>query len=584
MPFASYLYTVNPKKMDKAKIFLIDDEPTVTLMLGKLLSYEGYEVSTAKDIKEAESKMLHEDFDLIITDINLGSGTGINILRNVKKRNPTCPVILITGYPNVETASEAVRLDAYDYLSKPVEKEVMMRTVKKALQHKLLIEENVKYRLNMEAIFRSVKEGIITVDKELKILELNVAAEEICGLPCSVDAKGKMYNTFLNGCCGECYNALQETIKTRLPTEKSRVECNKRNRQNQVVSVATYPLLDSGEKFNGCVMVVRNETRLVELENGLQQRKQFYKIIGNSQKMQKIYSFIDVLANTNTTVLLTGESGTGKGMVADALHHHAKDNKRPFVVVNCAALSDNLLESELFGHVKGAFTGAVGDRVGRFQAADGGTIFLDEVGTISGTMQLRLLRVIQDMEFERVGESTPIKVNVRVIAATNEDLRKKVRSRQFREDLYHRLKVVELNVPPLRDRREDILLLMSHFIEVFNKQLNKSVKSVSSDVNKTFMEYKWPGNVRELQHTLEYAFILCNKSIITVDNLPSEFGSTNAAEMQLGKEMKSNERDAIVQALEKAGWNKAKAARLLGIDRTTIYQKIKKLNINDEKL
>ncbi|MCP5007683.1 MAG: sigma-54-dependent Fis family transcriptional regulator, partial [Planctomycetes bacterium] len=254
----------------------------------------------------------------------------------------------------------------------------------------------------------------------------------------------------------------------------------------------------SQEKFNGCVMVVRDETRLTELENDLQKRQQFHEIIGKSQSMQKIYSFIDVLANTNTTVLLTGESGTGKGLVAEALHCHAKDSKRPFVVVNCSSLSDNLLESELFGHVKGAFTGAVSNRVGRFQMADGGTIFLDEVGTISSTMQLRLLRVIQDMEFERVGESTPVKVNVRVVAATNQDLLKNVKSRKFREDLYHRLKVVELKVPPLRKRREDIPLLVSHFIEVFNKQLNKSIKSVSSDVHKIFMEYKWPGNVREL--------------------------------------------------------------------------------------
>ncbi len=570
--------------MDKERIFLIDDESTITLMWGKLLSHKGYDVSTAKDIKEAGFKMLHEDFDLIITDINLGSGTGIDILREVKKKNPACPVILITGYPNVETASEAVRLDAYDYLSKPVEKEIMMRTVQKALQHRSLVEENIKYRSNMEAIFRSVEEGIVTVDKELKVLELNVAAEEMCGLPCSDDAKGKMYESFLNGCSGECLNALQETINTKLPAEKTRFECNKRNKPTQVISVSTYPLLDSRNEFNGCVLVARDETRMVELENDLQQRQQFHKIIGKSQKMQQIYSFIDVLANTNTTVLLTGESGTGKGLVAEALHCHAKDSKRPFVVVNCASLSDNLLESELFGHVKGAFTGAVGDRVGRFQMADGGTIFLDEVGTISGTMQLRLLRVIQDMEFERVGESTPVKINVRVIAATNQDLRKKVRSRKFREDLYHRLKVVELNVPPLRDRREDIPLLMDHFIEVFNKQLNKSIKSLSSDVHKIFMEYKWPGNVRELQHTLEYAFVLCNKPIITVDNLPPEFGGADTINIQPVNEMKSDEREVILQALEKAGWNKAKAARLLGIDRTTIYQKIKKHNINDEKI
>jgi PAS domain S-box-containing protein len=513
----------------------------------------------------------------------MGGNTGIDILREIKKKKLNCPTVFITGYPNVETASEAVRLGAYDYLPKPVKNEILLRTVQKALLHKALVDENTKYRSNLEAIFKSIKDAIITVDKNLVILELNKAAEDICGFPSSKEAKGKKYESFLNGCSGKCLDILIETINTKLPAERSRFECNNQNGPGRVVDVTTYPLFNFQEKFNGCVMIIRDETRLAELESDLHERQQFHNIIGKNEKLQKIYSFIEVLGNTQTTVLITGENGTGKGLLAEALHYHAKDSKKPFVWVDCASLSENLLESELFGHVEGAFTGAVRDRVGRFQKADGGTIFLDEIGDISNKMQLRLLRVLQEMEFERVGDSTPIKVNVRVIAATNQNLRKKVRLGKFREDLYHRLKVVELTMPPLRDIREDIPLLVNHFIEKLNKKLNKNIKSLSADVQKLFMVYKWPGNIRELYHVMEYAFVLCNKPIITIDNLSPDFENVSIADIQTLERKKRNDRQAIVQALEKTDWNKAKAARLLGIARRTIYLKIKEYGIVENR-
>ncbi len=563
--------------MDKSKILIIDDEPIITSMLERFLSQEGYDVATANDIKEANTRMSHKDFDLLISDIILGSNTGIDLLREIKAKKLSCPVIFITGNPNVETASEAVRLGAYDYLSKPVEFEILLRTVKKALQHKALIDENTKYRSNLEAIFKSIDEAIITVDKDLVILEFNKAAEKICGFP--GNAKGQKYESFLDGCCGISLEALKETINTRLPAERGRFECNKSGQPKRVLSVTTYPLFDYQEKFNGCVMVMKDDTRLVDLECDLHERQQLQNIIGKSAGMQKVYSFIEDLADIQTTVLITGENGTGKGLVAEALHYHKMGIKKPLVVVNCTALSDNLLESELFGHVKGAFTGAVSDRIGRFQKADGGTIFLDEIGDISNIMQLRLLRVLQEMEFERVGDSTPIKVNVRIIAATNQDIPKRVRQGKFREDLYHRLRVVELNVPPLRERREDIPLLVEHFIVKFNKKFNKNIKSISADVQRIFMDYKWPGNVRELQHTMEYAFVLCKETIITKDCLQTDFQDSSAADTQSIKKKKHYDKQAIIQALKETGWNKAKAARLLGIARRTIYLKINEYDI-----
>lgn len=417
-------------KNTKSKILVIDDEETLRYTIERFLSLDGYDVDTAGTYNEGLNKLSETDFDLIFADIILGIKTGIDILREVKKRNLICPVVLITGYPNIETATEAVREGAYDYIPKPVKKGTILRTAKMALHHKSVIDENQKYQSNLEAIFRSVKDAIITVDEELIVLETNKAFEDIYGLPCK-DIKGKPINS-LNFYCKEKFiDALIETIKIKKPVEIYRSECEHQNGRSSIVNLSTYPLINRQGKFYGCVMVIKDETRLVKLESDLQERKQFHNIIGISDKMQKIYSLIENLSNIQTIVLITGESGTGKELVAEALHYQGERGKKPLVKVDCAALSDNLLESELFGHVKGAFTGATSDRIGRFQKADGGTIFLDEIGDISYKMQLNLLRILQDSEFERVGDSNPIKVDVRVIAASNQDLRKKVKSGNF---------------------------------------------------------------------------------------------------------------------------------------------------------
>ena len=266
--------------------------------------------------------------------------------------------------------------------------------------------------------------------------------------------------------------------------------------------------------------------------------------------------------------------------MAEALHYKGVRGGRPLVKVNCSALSESLLESELFGHVKGAFTGAVKDKVGRFQRADGGTIFLDEIGDISHRIQLGLLRVLQEMEFERVGESTPIKVDVRVIAATNRDLAARVKRGEFREDLYYRLKVVELSLPPLRERTEDIPLLVDHFLDKFNKKMGKKISAVSADVQACFMDYAWPGNIRELEHTMEHAFILCRQSTISVEHLPGPLRDNWVSGTRSSREKERDEPGEILRALEKTAGNKAKAARLLGFDRKTLYRKMEKYGLS----
>ncbi len=563
-----------------ARILIIDDEEGIRFTFKKFLSSENYEVATAKDFDEAIDFISSTEFDVIFADIILRGKTGMDVLREIKKRKLSCPVIMITGYPNIDTASEAVRLGAFDYIPKPIQKDSLFHAIDVALQHKAVIDEKEKYRSNLEAIFRSVKDAIITVDKNLVVLEINEAAKDICGF--SRDSIGKVFSSLNDRCKGKCLEALVETVNTKQPTELNHIECQFNNRSEQIVALSTSPLLNNQGVFSGAVMVVKDETRLTGLEKELNERQQFHRIIGKSEKMQEVYSLIELLSDVETTVLITGESGTGKELVAEALHYKGNRSRNSLVKVNCSALSENLLESELFGHVRGSFTGAIKDKVGRFEVADGGTIFLDEIADISPKIQIELLRVLEEKEFERVGDSTSIKVDVRVVTASNQDLSLKVKLGEFREDLYYRLNVMKIMLPPLRERREDIPLLVDYFLQKFNKKFNKDITAVSTDVKQIFMEYPWHGNIRELEHSIEHAFILCRQSTIAIDHLPPELKTFSSNESSLPGEGDIDSPEAIIQALEKTAWNKTKAASLLGISRRSIYRKIKEFNISEK--
>ncbi|NOR65655.1 MAG: response regulator [Candidatus Scalindua sp.] len=560
-----------------AKVLIIDDEENIRFTFEDFFSDEGYEVATAEDYDDALKMIEVSDIDLILADINLKGKSGIDILKEVKTRKLNCPVIMITAAPDLDTASDALRLGAFDYVSKPVQLDSLMRIIKTAMKHKTLADEKEKYRSNLEAIFKSVKDSIITVDKDMIIIEINEAAKKICHL--SRDSVGKPFKSLLTHCNGRCVDALEETVKGKAPIEIYHLECRHSFCPQQVVTVNTYPLINKAKVFTGAVLVVRDETHLADLEREMKERQRLHNIIGKSEKMQTIYSYIEDLADVQSTVLITGESGTGKELVADALHYKGGRNHKSLVKVNCSALSDNLLESELFGHIKGSFTGAVKNRVGRFKVADGGTILLDEIGDMPLRIQVKLLRVLQEKTFERVGESTSIKVDVRVVACTNQDLREKIAKGEFREDLYYRLNVVEICVPPLRERKEDIPSLIGYFVKKFNKKINKNILSISSDVQKVFMDYSWPGNVRELEHALEHAFILCHQKTITLKHLPPVFENFSTAKAHFFKNMGVDEKQVIVQALEKSAGNKTMAARLLGISRRNIYRKIKDYKI-----
>ncbi|MCM8774102.1 MAG: sigma-54 dependent transcriptional regulator, partial [Candidatus Omnitrophica bacterium] len=390
--------------MGNKHILIADDEPLTRKSLYELLRFEGYNVSLANDGEEALQMVKSAPLDLIIADLKMPKVDGLELLKRVKEINPEITVVLITGYGSIETAVEAMKLGAFDYITKPIIDNEIKLVIQRIFEQKRLIEEN-----------RALKEK------------------------------------------------LDGTIRTK-----------------------------------------------------------FYNIVGRHPKMQKIYNLIEVVAPTNATVLIQGESGTGKQLIAHALHYGNPLRKdRPFVEVSCGALPENLLESELFGHVKGSFTTAIRDRKGRFESANGGTIFLDEIDTFSPKLQVKLLRVLQQGEFERVGDSETIKVDVRVIAATNQDLTKLIKNGMFREDLYYRLNVVPILVPPLRERDEDILLLAEYFLDKYREKIrDKKIESFSSDVKEIFLTYDWPGNVRELENVIERAIILCKGNIIEKEDLP----------------------------------------------------------------
>lgn len=568
-------------------VLIVEDEAVLRMTFGQFLENEGHEVSTAKDFDEAVACLDRCDFDVIVTDIILAGKTGVDLLRTVHERGLKRPVIMITGDPNIETASEAVRLGAFDYLTKPVTGSALIRVVRLALDRNQLTQERDLYagrmdqlRRELETIFNSVNEAIIMVDSQMRIRQVNDAARNILELT-SRKMTDEPFDDVMPAPLAPARDALSRTLATRRAVADIRLEVSLDGGREKVLVVNTTPLVDETGAHGGAVLVARDITRLTLLERQVEKSTQYRNIMGKSAKMKDIFQLIEDLSETDSTVLICGESGTGKELIAAALHHSGIRSRGPFVRVNCAALSEDILESELFGHVKGAFTGAVKDRAGRFESASGGTILLDEIGDITPRLQLKLLRVLQEREFERVGESRPIRADVRVIAITNQDLVGKIRAGEFRQDLYYRLNVVRIEVAPLRERREDIPLLVDHFCRHFNGVFKKEVSGLAPETLEIFMNYPWMGNIRELENCIERAFIVCRDPQILPKHLPPEIRTgENALEAayQAGAEPGRKGEltmDRIQEILIQTDWNIAKGARKLGIARNTLYQKMK---------
>ncbi|MGZ3591796.1 MAG: sigma-54-dependent transcriptional regulator, partial [Thermodesulfobacteriota bacterium] len=451
---------LKPMKKTPAHLLIVDDDRVTIELLNEVLSQEGYEVSTALSGEEAIAQGIDNVFDIVITDVRMGAKDGMEVLRFFKRNAPETTVIMITAFGSIETAIEAIREGAFDYISKPFKLDEIKFTLRRALEQRRLIQENKYYR--------------------------------------------------------------QE-------------------------------LLD---------------------------KYQFKNVIGRTPQMFQVYKTIAKVADTRSTVLLSGERGTGKELIARSIHYNSQRNNRPFIPVDCASLVETLVESELFGHVRGAFTGASSAKRGLFEEADGGTLFLDEVGNLSLLMQSKLLRFLQEHEIKRVGGTESIKVDVRVIAATNQPLEPLVKNGRFREDLFDRLNVVTIILPPLRERKEDIPLLANHFLRKFSEENHKNISHISPEALEIITQYSWPGNVRELEHVVERSVILSIHPIILPEDLPKKmFEEMKGPEAQISDEplsLRELEKRYVMKVLERTGGNKKKASEILGIDRATLYRILEK--------
>lgn len=571
----------------KPRILVVDDEESIRFTFDTFLTNDGYDVSCADGFEAAIELLREAPPDIVISDIILGDRSGLDLLAHIHELQLDCPIIMITGQPSINTAAESVRRGAFDYLLKPIRKESLLGAARNALKHKAVVDErnriqaeNDRLRNHLEAVFRSVDEVIVTVDRDGRIVQANDSVR-IVSRQTAQELRGRLFHEIDDVCFRACRDIVFNVLQNGRAIQAQPLTVRYPDQPRQTLLVSGAPLLDRNRNSMGALLVIRDNTRNSDLELQIREQRRIDEIIGSSSRIQEVFRLINALADTDASVLITGESGTGKGLVAKALHNRSSRAAFPFMTVSCSVLSENLLESELFGHVKGAFTGAVNDKIGRFEACHNGTLFLDEIGEISPGIQVKLLRFLQDREFERVGNNQPIKVDVRIIAATNRKLKQEVEAGNFREDLYYRLRVVEIPLPPLRERRDDIPMLVRHFSEVFARKYKKPVIRADESAMQTLSAYSWPGNVRELEHALEHALVLCADNMIRQEHLPPEIRHSGpAARVQAANAGGGHERDDLISVLEKAAGNKAMAARMMGVSRQTFYRKLKKYGLD----
>jgi len=434
----------------------------------------------------------------------------------------------------------------------------------------------MQVKLTFGSLLDNLTNGVLAHDMDRRVFFFNRAAQKITGYDYSEvigkDCHKVFPGRFCGGDCSFCVEKVQELPRIRYPQVFVRRDGERRDLEMSAVTLNT-----PTNEVIGALVIFRDITDLIHMRRKLQASRGLHGIVGQHISMQKIFDALEELAEVNAPILIQGESGTGKEMAAIALHQLSSRASGPFVPVNCGALPEGTLESELFGHVKGAFTGAIRDKKGRFELAEGGAIFLDEIGEISPAMQIRLLRVLQDKSFTPVGGEKTIKVDVRIICATNRDLKLLTQQGLFREDLYYRLAVVPLIMPPLRQRKSDIPLLVDHFLEKFSNDTGKTVKYVTPEAMNLLMNYPWPGNIRELSNAIQYGMIKCRGSSLNAEHLPPEIsGHQDALSVNKPGRKPALNDELVKDALKRVGGNKARAAKLLGVSRTTLYRYLEK--------
>ena len=454
-------------KREKTPILVLDDDPIVVKSLAEYLRVEGYDVRSAQSLQQCMDLLAREQFRVVLTDVRLPEGSGFDLLQHIKATNLSTSVIMLTGYGTIEDAVRAIKMGAFDYVTKPISDEEVTLAIERALKQQELIEENQRLRRQLNMSFK------------------------------------------------------------------------------------------------------------------------FDNIICCDPKMRRVLDLIKVVAGTDTTVLITGESGTGKTLAARAIHANSPRAGQPFIEVGCGTLPDTLLESELFGHVKGAFSGAIVNKHGKFEAADKGTLFLDEVGIASPSLQMKLLRVLESFKFEPVGSNETREVDVRLILASNRDLGELTKRNEFREDLYYRINVMNIHLPPLRERREDIAPLAIHFANKYGNEAPHPIEGVSEEAMRLLTAYDYPGNVRELENIIRRAVVLCRNVRIMAEDLPAKAAPAAEPVMPEGKMVllreatRKWERQFLVESLRFGGGNRKETAKRLGINRTTLYNKMREYNITE---
>jgi PAS domain S-box-containing protein len=439
----------------------------------------------------------------------------------------------------------------------------------------LLDEKN-----KLDAIFNSNIEGTFTIDTEWNVTSFNKSAEKITGFSKDEAINKKCWEIFRSNLCRNgCHMEL--TMSRHVSSIGN--ELIIKNKYNKLIPIRlnSAPLLNGIGEQVGAVETFIDISEIKNLAEHLSEKYKFTNIIGKSKSMNKVYSLLESVAQSDSSVLITGESGTGKELVARAIHLHSDRKSAPFIAINCNAYAESLIESELFGHEKGAFTGAIKNKTGRFELAKEGTLFLDEIGDLSPQIQVKLLRVLETKQFEQVGGIEPITLDARILAATNKDLKNEIESGRFREDLLFRINVINIELPPLRDRMDDFPILVNHFIKLFNEKLKKNITGLSAEAFKLLTKYNWPGNIRELENVIEHGFVLCQGEIIQLEHLPEKLVT------KIDKYENVNKRSPIVDAekklildtLEKHKGNKNETAKALGINKSTLWRKMKKLNL-----
>ncbi len=440
---------------------------------------------------------------------------------------------------------------------------------------------------DLEAILDSLAEGIVTVTDTGRVMGINRAACELLEVDRAPALQMTCQTLFGPQFCHQAA-AVREALLRGEAVESVDARLRTATGQEKVLNLRTSILRREGDRPRASVVVFRDVTELVQLREDIARRYRLHNIVGKSKPLQEVFRLIEEVADSEATVLIQGESGTGKELVARAIHHLGPRREGPFVAVNCSALAEGVLESELFGHVQGAFTGASRDKRGRFEAAAGGTIFLDEIGDLAPSIQVKLLRVLQERTIERVGSEEAIAVDLRVIAATHRPLGEMVAAGSFRQDLYYRLRVVPLEMPPLRARRDDVPLLAQHFVERFRDETGRPIEGISPEALGLLLDYPWPGNVRELENAIEYAFVKARRGEIQPAHLPPELRSppSNGRSLPVAEDASCpapppppHDGASVKAALEAAGWNVARAARRLSVSRTTLYKRIAELGL-----